>query len=200
MSRTDSLILGSQSPRRRDILASFSLPFQQIPSDFDEESISFDGDPIAYCSYLAERKAAALADRFPDSPILTADTIVFLNGKVYNKPKDAEEAFRFLSELAGHWHTVHTAVHVRKGRHSYADSESTRLLFHPLTPEQIRTFHKHVHFLDKAGGYAIEGCGQIILAKIEGCYYNVLGLPINATRRLLGRIGIDLWHHLKNIS
>ncbi len=194
------LILGSQSPRRREILSSFSLPFQQISSDFDEESIPFQGDPIAYCSAIAQGKAAALTQRFPDSVILTADTAVFLNGKVFNKPRDAEEAFSFLSELAGHWHTVHTAVHVCHAGRSYADSEATRLLFHPLTPEQIRAFHQHIHFLDKAGGYAIEGCGQIILAKIEGCYYNVLGLPINATRRLLARVGIDLWQHLKNIS
>jgi septum formation protein len=200
MGLSQTLILGSQSPRRRDILSSFSLPFQQISSDFDEESIPFTGDPIAYCTELAKCKAAALSARFPEAVILTADTVVFLNGKVYNKPRDAEEAFRFLSELAGHWHTVHTAVHVCQGAHSYADCEGTRLLFHPLTPEQIRTFHKHVHFLDKAGGYAIEGCGQIILAKIDGCYYNVLGLPINATRRLLARVGIDLWHYLKNIS
>jgi len=200
MSVPASFILGSQSPRRRESLASFSLPFKQISSDFDEDSIPFTGDPIRYCTQLAACKAEALAARFPDAAILTADTVVYLNGKLYNKPRDAEEAFRFLSELAGHWHTVHTAVHVCQGGRSFADSESTRLLFHPLTPEQIRLFHKHVHFLDKAGGYAIEGCGQIILAKIEGCYYNVLGLPINATRRLLSALGIDLWHYLRNIS
>jgi len=177
----------------------FNLSFEQIPSDFDEESLPFTGDPIAYCTALAKGKAEALAARFPDAAILTADTIVYLDGKVYNKPRDAEEAFRFLSELCGHWHTVHTAVHVCQGEHSYSDCESTRLLFHPLSPDQIRTFNKHINFRDKAGGYAIEGCGQIILAKIEGCYYNVLGLPINATRRLLSRIGIDLWRHLKNI-
>src|SRR5579885_306273 len=185
MSQSFPFILGSQSPRRRDILASFSLPFEQISSDFDEESIPFTGDPVAYCTELAKGKAETLRCRYPDAVILTADTSVFLDGKVYNKPRDAEEAFRFLSELCGHWHTVHTAVHVCLGENSFSDCESTRLLFHPLTPEQIRTFHKHVHFLDKAGGYAIEGCGQIILAKIDGCYYNVLGLPVNATRRLL---------------
>jgi septum formation protein len=194
------LILGSQSPRRRDILAGFSLPFQQISSDFDEESIPFTGDPVDYCTKLAHGKAEALAARFPEAAVLTADTVVFLNGKIYNKPRDAEEAFQFLTELAGHWQTVYTAVHICHGGRSYSDCESTRLLFHPLTPQQIHIFHKHVYFLDKAGGYAIEGCGQIILEKIEGCYYNVLGLPINATRRLLARIGIDLWQHLRDIS
>ncbi len=193
------IILGSQSPRRHDILKGFNLSFDQVSSNFDEDMVPFEGDPAAYSAKLAAEKGKALAQRFQNDLILTADTVVYLNGKVYNKPRNEQEAFLFLSELCGHWHTVHTAVHIRKGDLSYADGESTRLLFHPLTPDQIRLFHQHVHFLDKAGGYAIEGCGQIILSKMEGCYYNVLGLPINATRRLFSRMGIDLWHHLKNI-
>ncbi len=197
---SDLFILGSQSPRRRDILKGFSLPFQQISPDFDEESVEFKGDPRAYCREIASGKAASLAERFPDATILTADTAVFLGEKVYNKPRNSEEAFHFLSELCGKWHTVHTAVHVCQGGKSYQEGESTKLLFHSLTPDQIRIFHQHIHFLDKAGGYAIEGCGQIILEKMEGCYYNVLGLPVDATRKLLAHVGIDLWHYLKNIS
>ncbi|MBS3903111.1 MAG: septum formation protein Maf [Anaplasmataceae bacterium] len=196
---TKKILLGSQSPRRKEILNFFNLPFLQVASHFDEESIPFTGDPIVYSTQLAECKATALSSRFPNEIILTADTVVFLNNKVYNKPANAKEAAQFLRELGGHWHTVHTAVHVRHGDTSFSDSETTKLLFYRLSEEQIEQFHRHLYCFDKAGGYAIEGCGQLILEKMEGCYYNVLGLPINATRRLLKKVGIDLWHHLRNI-
>jgi len=193
------IILGSQSPRRKEILNFFNLPFVQVASHFDEESIPFAGDPVAYATLLAEAKAEALHALYPEEPILTADTVVFLHDKIYNKPKDAEEAAQFLRELGGHWHMVHTAVHLRYKQQAYSDNEATRLLFYRLSEEEIALFHKHVHFLDKAGGYAIERCGQLVLDKMEGCYYNVLGLPINATRRLLKKAGIDLWHHMKDV-
>ena len=94
------LILGSQSPRRKEILNYFAIPFVQIPSAFDEESIAFRGDPSRYVQELSQKKAQELAPRFPGDAILTADTVVFLNGKIYNKPKDEGEGrhvvvFRF---------------------------------------------------------------------------------------------------------
>ncbi len=193
------ILLGSQSPRRKEILNFFTLPFLQVASHFDEETIPFNGDPVAYATQLAEAKAAALSTRFPDEILLTADTVVFLHEKIYNKPRDLAEAAQFLRELGGHWHTVHTAVHLRYKGQAYSDSETTKLRFHRLSEEQIALFHQHVYFLDKAGGYAIEGCGQLILDKMEGCYYNVLGLPINATRRLLMNVGIDLWDYMREI-
>ncbi len=196
---TKKILLGSQSPRRKEILGFFDLPFKQVASNFDEDSIPFEGNPVAYATKLAEAKAAALSSHFPDEIILTADTVVFLKDKIYNKPRDAAEAAQFLRELGGHWHTVHTAVHLRHGEFSCSDSDTTKLLFYRLSDEEIAQFHKHVYFLDKAGGYAIEKCGQLILEKMEGCYYNVLGLPINATRRLLEKVGIDLWHHLREV-
>jgi septum formation protein len=193
------IILGSQSPRRKEILSFFKLPFLQAVSHFDEESIPFQGDPVAYSKTLAKGKAEALSSLYQDEIILTADTVVFLHEKIYNKPKDAHEAAQFLRELGGHWHVVHTALYLKYKDQAYSESEATRLLFYRLSEEEIALFHKHVHFLDKAGGYAIEGCGQLILDKMEGCYYNVLGLPINAMRRLFKKVGIDLWHYMKDV-
>ncbi len=193
------IILGSQSPRRKEILNFFTLPFTQSASHFDEDSIPFEGDPVAYATALAKAKSAALHAIYPDDILLTADTVVFLHNKIYNKPRDKAEAAQFLRELGGHWHTVYTAIHLRYKEHAFSDSEATRLLFYRLSEEEIAMFHKHVYFLDKAGGYAIEGSGQLILDKMEGCYYNVLGLPINATRRLLKKVGIDLWDYMKDI-
>jgi septum formation protein len=192
------IILGSQSPRRKEIMEYFSLPFVQIASNFDEESIPFSGDPAKYATTLSQKKAEVLAQRMPDDVILTADSVVFCNGKIYNKPADEKEAFQYLIDLGKDWHQVYTGVTVRKGDKFHSGHEETHLLFHKLTEEQIKKFHRHCFFLDKAGGYAIEKSGNLIVSRIEGCYYNVLGLPINLTRRLLLNFGIDLWDFLKS--
>lgn len=191
------IILGSQSPRRREILGYFSLPFLQVSSNFDEEAEPYDGNPQKHALHLSQKKAAAIAHNYPDDIILTADTTVSVDGKMLNKPADEKEAFSFLSLLAGRWQSVFTGVTVRLGEKVYSATEETRILFHKLTPDQIHKFHQHCHFLDKAGGYAIEKSGSLIVEKMEGCYYNVMGLPINTTTRLLKQVGIDLWDHLK---
>jgi septum formation protein len=178
----------------------FSLPFVQVSSDFDEESIFYEGDPAKHAMLLSQKKAETLAARFPKDVILTADTVVFCNGKLYNKPRDEHEAGEFLSAFAGNWQSINTGVTVRRGPEVYTNFEETKLLFNKLTPEQIKKFHTHCYFLDKAGGYAIEKSGNLIVSRIEGCYYNVLGLPINTVQKLLLKLGIDLWDFLKNLS
>ena len=191
------IILGSQSPRRQEILSAFSIPFAQVPSNFDEESVHYQGNPGEHAMFLSQKKSETLFSEYPDAVILTADTVVFYEGKLFNKPQDENEAFFFLSTLCGHWHSVFTGVTVRRGPLAYTDVEETRLLFNPLTPDQIKQFHAHCYFLDKAGGYAIEKSGNLIVSRLEGCYDNVLGLPINTTRKLLLKVGIDLWDFLK---
>lgn len=191
------LVLGSQSPRRKEILGFFSLPFTTAVSDFDEDSVSFRGDPAEYVCEIASSKAHALADKFPHSFILTADTTVYLKGKIYGKPKDAEEAFTFLSELEGKWHSVLTGVSLLNGKKLWTTSEETKVLFNPMTPDEIRHYHKALHCSDKAGGYAIQMGGGLAVKKIDGCYYNVMGLPINSIRELLLNVDIDLWDYLK---
>jgi septum formation protein len=190
-------ILGSQSPRRKEILGYFSIPFEQISSDFDEEAIPFEGDPAAYATKLALGKSKALQNQHPDAFILTADTVVFCNGKIYNKPKDEEEAFQFVTELQGKWHSVFTAVSLTCEGKEHHTTEESRVLFNSLTPEQIRHYHNKIHWADKAGGYAIQLGGGLIIKKIDGCYYNIMGLPINSVRFLLMKFGIELWDFVK---
>jgi septum formation protein len=192
-----TLILGSQSPRRREILSYFDLPFVQIESAFDEHSITFAGDPIAYVKAIAMGKANALHLAHPREIIVTADTIVYCEGKTYGKPRDEADAIATLSELAGRWHSVFTAVAVRRGVDASCLAEETRIQFNPLTPEQIQKYHDQLHLYDKAGSYQIQMAGGLIVRKIEGCYYNAVGLPINTLRLLLKQMGIDLWDHLK---
>lgn len=191
------LILGSQSPRRKEILSYFALPFEQAKPQFDEESVPFNGDPRDYVCAISGGKSAELLQKFPDAIIITADTTVYREGKIYGKPVNAEEAFQYLSELVGQWHSVFTGVTVRRGNTVYHDAEETRVLFNPLTPEEIRHYHTKLHWSDKAGGYAIQMAGGLIVRKIDGCYYNVMGLPINTLRTLLQKFGIELWEYLK---
>lgn len=191
------LILGSQSPRRREILNYFNLPFTQVASHFDEDSIAFHDNPQEFVQILAKAKADSLALQFPSALILTADTIVYKEGKIYGKPQDKQEAFQYLKELSGNWHHVFTGLVIRTPEKCVQATEETRVLFHSLTEEQMRAYHHILAFADKAGGYMIQGAGSLIVKRIEGCYYNVVGLPINVLCSLLQQVGIDLWKHLR---
>lgn len=190
------IILGSQSPRRREILSYFTLPFDQITPPFDEESISFTGDPMKFVNDIARGKAEALKKQYPQSVIITADTAVYCQGKVYGKPAHDAEAFKALCELVGHWHSVFTGVAVAFDDKIEVKAEETRVLFNALTPQQIRHYQRQIHGADKAGGYAIQSAGGLIVKKIEGCYYNVMGLPINTLYEMLLHAQIDLWDYL----
>lgn len=189
------IILGSQSPRRREILGYFSLPFDQATPPFDEDQIPFQGEPIEYVCHLARGKALSLLKSYPDQVILTADTIVYRNGKIFGKPKSLQEAIQSFSELVGNWHTVYTGVAVRYGDLEFTHYEGTNVLFNPLNKEQIIHYLSRIEWADKAGGYAIQMAGGLIVNKIEGCYYNVMGLPINTVERLLKNVNIELWDY-----
>lgn len=191
------LILGTQSPRRLEIFSCFDLPFEQASSSFDENSVHYDGDPIAYAAAIAKGKADELYPRFLQRTILTADTVVYCEGKVYGKPHDAEDALSMLAELAGKWQSVFTAVTLRRGHEEFSHTEETRVLMNPLTKEQIKHYCEKMQPYDKAGSYQIQMPGGLIVRQIEGCYYNVVGLPINTVRTLLKSIGIELWDHLR---
>jgi septum formation protein len=190
------IILGSQSPRRKEILGYFSLPFTQVSPDFDEDSLVFKADPVNYVMALSKGKAESLVIQFPQSIILTADTIVYREGKIYGKPKNEKEAFAMLTELSGEWHTVYTGITLQKDKEAFSGFEATRVLFNDLNSKQISHYIAKNEWADKAGGYAIQSRGGLIVSKIDGCYYNVMGLPINTVERLLKHFGIELWDFL----
>jgi nucleoside triphosphate pyrophosphatase len=192
------IILGSNSPRRKEIFSYFTIPFTQVSSSYDESSLPFDGDPRIYVSDLSKGKALAIEDQYPDHIILTADTIVYREGNLYGKPKNIDEAFRSLSELVGRWHSVFTGITLVHDHKIYQGFEETKVLFNPLTEDEIRHYHRQIHWKDKAGGYAIQMAGGLVVKRIDGCYYNVMGFPINTVRKLLLEVGIELWYHLKD--
>ena len=191
------LVLGSQSPRRKEILGFFDIPFEQISPNFDEEAIPFEGDPEVYVSILSKGKADSLSTVYPNATILTADTIVYREHKVYGKPKDKNDAIRIIGELSGQWHSVYTGLTLWKDNEFFHKVEKTNVLFNTLTLEQIHHYIERCHWADKAGGYGIQTGGGLPINKIDGCYYNVMGLPTNALRELFLKIGIDLWQHIK---
>lgn len=196
-----SLILGSQSPRRREILSYFSLPFTVAKPDYDEEALPFEGDPQDYGAQLARGKGEALLPLFPQATILTADTLVFQEGILFGKPRDRAEAALFLKQLAGKWHSVYTAVALyNNGAFKEQQVEETKVLFNTLSSEQIDRYLNAIPWHDKAGGYAIQLGGALLVRKIDGCFYNVMGLPINAVASLLATLDIDLWRYLRSFS
>lgn len=191
------IILGSSSKRRKEILGFFSLPFIQVDPDFDESSLEMIKDPAKYTCALAVKKAESIAKRYPDEIILTADTVVFYKGRYLLKPKNEDEAFGMLKQLSGSKHRVFTGVCVKTPKKIFHKAAKTSVFFHTLTDKEIKLYHKNFFFYDKAGGYAIQDGGSILIKKIDGCFYNIMGLPISVTKELLLKAGINLWEFLR---
>lgn len=191
------LVLASQSPRRIEIMQCFSLPFEVISHSFDERQVAFEGDPIAYAMQLARSKARDVASRHPTRLVLAADTIVSIDDLVLNKPKDLEDARAMLQRLSGRQHTVITAISLAANETIDTRIESTRVLMQDLTESQICQYLSTQFWNDKAGGYAIQGIGALLVRNVEGCYYNVIGLPVGLLAPMLQRHGICLWNFLK---
>jgi septum formation protein len=173
------LILASASPRRAELLRQLGLRFQTVTSDASEaahEHLS----PIELCLLNAHRKARAVAKKLPDALVLAADTLVFCDGDILGKPVDLTEAQRMLERLQNRTHQVVTGValiHLR-AHHERVFAVSTDVRFRALTPDQIQNYLARVNPLDKAGAYAIQEHGHLIVEEISGSYSNVVGLPV----------------------
>ena len=176
----DNLILASNSPRRIDILNGLGFEFEVRPAGEDVERGVTHDDPFALAEVLAQKKCDAVAARFPRALVVAADTVVILDGEVLNKPEDDEEAKRFVAKLAGRTHTVVTglAMQNRDGGISLAGSEKTRVTFRDLSSGEIESYVATGEGRDKAGSYAAQGLGSFLIRRIEGCFYNVVGLPV----------------------
>lgn len=177
------LILASASPRRKEILENIGLEFDVVVSDTDEGSINGDNLPVSvYVQELALLKASAVAKtgNKKDGLIISADTVVRLDGKILGKPKDKDDAFRMLKMLSGKCHSVFTGVCVMRTKNAFSvcSSVETKVYFKALSDEQIRTYVESGEPMDKAGAYGIQGLGSILVEKIDGDYFNVVGLPI----------------------
>ena len=177
------LILASASPRRAELLKLLPVEFTVLPSDAVEAAFEH-LSPLEICQLNAHRKARAVAKKIPDALVLGADTLVFLDNEILGKPRDRAEAQGMLTRLQGRHHQVVTGVsliHLR-GHQERIFAVSTDVLFHPLSAEQIANYLSKINPLDKAGAYALQEFGEMIISEISGSYSNVVGLPVEQLR------------------
>jgi septum formation protein len=185
------LVLASASPRRRELLAGLGLTPLVRPTEIDETPYP-DERPEECALRLASAKAAAAVAA--GELVLAADTLVVVDGDILGKPTGPDEAAAMLGRLAGRDHLVVTGVAVRDGDRSRtaAGVETTRVTMAPLAPAEIERYVATGEPLDKAGAYAIQGLGALLVERIEGNYSNVVGLPLPLTAHLFAELGVDL--------
>ena len=176
-------MLASQSPRRADILRQAGIPFTVRAVSVDETPLPRE-KPEEYVRRLAEAKAFAV-DATPDETVLGADTTVVTGDQMLVKPDDAADARRMLEALSGRCHDVLTGICLRRGAQVIRDSASTRVWFAALTAREIDDYVASGEPFDKAGAYAIQGLASKFIERIDGCYFNVMGLPIGLVYRHL---------------
>jgi septum formation protein len=170
------LVLASKSPRRQQILRDAGIPFVVRAADFAEERRAGES-PIDYVRRLAEGKAFAVP-AFSNEVVLGADTVVVIDDQVLEKPLDTADAMRMLALLSGREHEVITGICLRTESRKIVDTATTRVHFVQLTREEIETYAASGEPMDKAGAYAIQGLASKFIDRIEGCYFNVVGLPV----------------------
>ena len=176
------LVLASKSPRRQALLKLLQLPFRILTAETGED-FEPSRSPKEIVTELAMRKGKAVCNLYPaetaDKLVLAADTIVVLDGDVLNKPNDENHAFEMLSKLQGRTHEVFTGFVLMRGKEVVTDFERTAVTFSPMSAEEIRTYIRTAKPFDKAGAYGIQDdFGACFIERIEGCYYNVVGLPL----------------------
>lgn len=182
------LILASSSPRRKELLERIDHSFLTIASNVDE-TVDATISPEKMVQQLAIRKAENIAKKFPNSYIIGADTIVVLEQKILTKPQDEKEAFHMLKSLSGKTHEVYTGVSVFYQQRYKSFVEKASVTFWELSDEEIQQYMDSGEPFDKAGAYGIQGKGALLVNKIEGDYYTIVGLPIAKLNRVLKEMG-----------
>lgn len=187
-----AIVLASSSPRRQQLLEQLGCKFSIITSNFTEDN-SKSIPPRELAVFHAREKAWDVALRVErHDVVIGADTIVVLEGQVYGKPLDAIDAKRMLTNLSGKTHQVITGIAVVRGAEVWTDSVITQVRIAQLEVKEIERYAATGEPLDKAGAYAIQGIGAQIVESINGCYSNVVGLPLNALTKLLKKAGVCL--------
>jgi nucleoside triphosphate pyrophosphatase len=183
------LVLASASPRRAELLRNAGIEFVVLPADIPEQRQDSE-PPRQYALRLAQQKARAVAAREPGAFVLGADTIVCADEHVLEKPTDAADAARMLRLLSGRTHQVTTAVCLVGPDGEDTATETTEVLMTTISEDEIRAYVATGEPMDKAGAYAIQGHASRWVTRIDGCYFNVVGLPVPLVYRLLRRHGV----------
>ena len=188
-----NLILASQSPRRRELMGLFHVPFTVRVADIDE-TMNPENAPCDEVAQVSRRKALAVA-READDVVIAADTIVVLGARVLGKPHSPEEAKDMLRALSGRDHQVMTGLTVLRGDTSATVTEITDIHFRELTENEIDAYVRSGEPMDKAGAYGIQGGAALFAERMVGDYYNVMGLPVCTLWKLLRQIAPELLEH-----
>ncbi|MCB0478527.1 MAG: septum formation protein Maf [Crocinitomicaceae bacterium] len=182
-----NFILGSQSPRRKELLEKLGISFRQESQDIDEiypEEMVPQQVPI----YLAELKSKAFESLQKNDLLITSDTVVIFQNEILGKPSNKKEAQETLTKLSNQWHEVVTGVCLRTNEKKVSFADTTRVKFKELSQEEIDYYIDNFHPFDKAGSYGIQDWfGVTCVDRIEGCYFNVMGLPVRLIYKELGR-------------
>lgn len=192
------ILLASNSPRRREILSMLRIPFTVVTLEGIDESYPHDLEPEKVSEFIANKKADEFLKRIGDNDlIITADTVVICDGKILGKPKDSEDAAKMLMFLSGKTHMVTTGVTVATKNNRASFTTESYVKFADLTEDEIRYYVDTFHPLDKAGAYGIqEWIGAVAVAKIDGSFYNVMGLPVHRLYQVLKNFKVfPVQHH-----
>ena len=175
-----AIILASNSPRRKSLLELIDLPFKVIASSVHED-FKIDLKPIEFAQHYSKLKADDVAEKYPDSLVIGADTIVILDNEIIGKPIDENDSKSMLRKLSGRTHSVITGVSLVWKEKNIKDIfyKKTQVTFLELTDEQIQYYIDNYHPLDKAGSYGIQDWFAVCVKKIDGCFYNVMGMPLS---------------------
>ncbi len=178
------IILASASPRRQELLRYITPDFKVMPADVDEtlpEGVPADES----AEFLSVRKAVHVAKQFPDSIVIGSDTVVIIDNEILGKPADEADAERMLKKLSGRVHKVVTGVCIACGKRTFSFSQATEVKFYTLSDDEIREYIATGDPMDKAGAYGIQGEGCVLIEKIDGDFFTVMGLPVARLKRAL---------------
>lgn len=193
------LVLASQSPRRKMLMEQLGLQFECKPAVIDE-TILFETDPVEVCTKIAIMKATQIAEQEPLAIVVAADTIVVLDRRILGKPRDKAEAAQMLSALSGREHQVITALCLFNTANKSIDSQAviSRVRFRNIEKKEILAYINSGEPWDKAGSYGIQGLGAVFVEHLEGCFYNVVGLPLYTLYLMLQKQGVHLLGGVEN--
>ncbi len=187
------IVLASASPRRQELLRRIGIEDFDIRVPEVEEAFPQGLTPPEVVAHISREKAdAAAALCTPEEIVITADTMVFLDDQRLGKPADEADALRMLTSLQGRRHTVCTGVTVRQGARRLTEAESTDVYFRPASREELLAYIKTGEPMDKAGAYGVQGKGALLVERLDGDFFNVMGLPLLRLSRMLARFGVVL--------
>ena len=186
------IILASSSPRRRELMALITPDYTVRTSDVDERAIRAE-TPALLAQKLAVAKCRAVAESCPEDVVIGCDTVVDVDGAVFGKPADRDDARRMIRVLAGRGHLVHTGVCIAAQGRELCFAATTKVVFGALSDAEIEAYIATDDPYDKAGAYGVQGLGALLVERLDGDFFNVMGLPVLRLSRMLERFGVHFF-------